>query len=216
LLVAIYPLSEERRRQMILRAAAISFLVFGFASIAQAVPITFTASLDGPSESPPVASPGTGNAVVVYDDAAHTLSVEVTFSDLVGMTTVAHIHCCVASPGTGTVGVATYPVTFPGFPAGVTSGTYSSPTAIDLTDSLSYTAGFLAGFGGGTAAGAEAALLAGLLDGSAYFNIHTSFAPGGEIRGFLEQRIPEPATLGLFGAGLAGLAVVRRRRKVKA
>jgi len=198
---------------MILRAAAISFLVFGFASIAQAVPITFTASLDGPSESPPVPSPGTGNAVVIYDDVAHSLSVEVTFSGLVGTTTVAHIHCCVASPGIGTVSVATYPGTFPDFPAGVMSGTYASPSPIDLTDPTSYTAGFLAGFGGGTAAGAEAALLSGMLDGLAYFNIHSSFVSSGEIRGFLEQRIPEPATLALFGAGLAGLAVIRRRRR---
>jgi uncharacterized membrane protein len=194
---------------MNLRAAVISSIMLGFTSIAHAVPITFTASLDGPNESPPVASPGTGNAVVVYDNIAHTLTVDVTFSGLVGTTTVAHIHCCVASPGTGTIGVATYPGTFPG---GVMSGAYSSPSPIDLTDPASYTASFLANFGGGTAAGAEAALLAGFLDELAYFNIHSSFAGGGEIRGFLEQRIPEPMTLALFGAGLAGLAVIRRRR----
>jgi len=36
---------------------------------------------------------------------------------------------------------------------------------------------------GGTAAGAEAALVGGLAAGQAYFNIHTSPFPGGEIRG---------------------------------
>jgi hypothetical protein len=105
--------------------------------------------------------------------------------------------------------VATFPGTFPGFPAGVTSGTYVGSWS--LTDTASYTAGFLTNFGGGTASGAEAALLTGLLDGRAYVNIHTSFAPGGEIRGFL-QRVPEPGTLGLLLFGMMG-AVARRRRR---
>jgi hypothetical protein len=186
--------------------------MFGFSSVAHAVPITFTASLDGPSENPPVASDGTGNVVVTYDSVAHTLSVAAEFADLEGTTTVAHIHCCVAAPGT--VGVATYPSTFPGFPVGVSNGTYVSPSPIDLTLTTSYTAGFLNNFGGGTAAGAEAALVAGMLAGMAYFNIHTSFASGGEIRGFLEQKIPEPGTLGLLGIGMLGVLLARRRRLV--
>lgn len=169
----------------------------------QAAPIVFTTNL-----APEVAgSSGTGFATVVFDSTAHTLEVEASFSDLTGTTTVAHIHCCVDPPGT--VGVATYPGTFPGFPMGVTSGVYVSPT-IDLTLASSYTAGFLNNFGGGTVAGAEAALLAGLLDGKAYFNIHTSFAPGGEIRGFLAP-VPEPAALLLLAAGF-GAAAARRRR----
>jgi hypothetical protein len=50
--------------------------------------------------------------------------------------------------------------------------------------------------------------------GEAYFNIHTTANPSGEIRGFLVG-IPEPSTLALFGSGLVGLATLRRRRKAK-
>ena len=45
-----------------------------------------------------------------------------------------------------------------------------------------------------------------VLAGNAYFNIHTSVFPGGEIRG---QVVPEPTSLALLG--LAGLTVLRRR-----
>jgi hypothetical protein len=76
----------------------------------RAAVITFGATLTGPSETPPVASPGTGTALVTYDSLAHTLQVAVDWAGLVGTTTVSHIHCCVDSPGT--VGVATYPGTF--------------------------------------------------------------------------------------------------------
>ena len=61
-------------------------------------------------------------------------------------------------------------------------------------------------------AGAEAALFAGMSDGKAYFNIHTTFVPSGEIRGFLAQAVPEPGSLALIGLGLAGLAFRRRKK----
>jgi len=108
------------------------FLVVGAALLlpARAIdasPITFVATLTGASESPPTGSPGTGHATVVLDPVANTLHVDVTFSGLLAGTTMSHIHCCLPSPEAPgiNVGVATTTPTFPGFPLGVTSGTYS-------------------------------------------------------------------------------------------
>lgn len=178
---------------------------------AQGANLVFTAHLSGGAESPPVESPGTGFTTVTYDPLGHTLRVEATFSDLVEPTTVAHIHAPTAFAGIGTVGVATQLPTFPGFPAGVTAGTYDA--TFDLRETSSFSPSFLTIHGGGDPAEAEAALIAALLDGKAYLNIHTTFAPGGEIRGFLAPSVPEPG-MGLAGVvALLGLFGVNRWRR---
>jgi hypothetical protein len=179
------------------------------ASAAYAVPITFTAILDGPSESPPNASPATGFATVIFDIAAHTMSVDVSFSGLLGTTTASHIHCCTAAPNTGTAGVATTTPTFAGFPLGVTSGIYSN--TLDMTLASSYNPAFVTAHGGSIAM-AEADLLAAMLNDQTYLNIHTTFRPGGEIRGFLHE-VPEPTTLLLLGTGLSAAALRSRKRR---
>lgn len=168
----------------------------------------FSALMDGPSEFPPVASPGTGFAAVAIDTLAHTMTVHAEWSDLVGLTTAAHIHCCVdPDAAVLTVGMATTTPSFPGFALGVTSGIFDN--VFDLTETASFSAAFL-GAHGGTPAGAEAALIAGLLAGEAYVNIHTSFAAGGEIRGFLA--VPEPGSIALLALALGTAFFATRRR----
>ena len=168
-----------RRRDMnVVRLSAL--LLFLFPCTTYGGSFVFTGSLAGSNENPPTASPATGSATVTYDDAAHSLRVQVTFSGLGSGTTAAHIHCCIAPPMN--TGVATPSPSFPGFPLGVTSGTYDG--MLDLTNSSSFNPAFVTAHGG-TVAAAESALVTGLAQGMAYLNIHTSVFPGGEIRSFL-------------------------------
>jgi hypothetical protein len=187
----------------------VAVVVLGLSSPGLTTTITYTANLDGPSEFPPNASPGTGFAQVTFDDIANTLRVQVSFSGLVAPTSAAHIHAATALPLTGIAGVATQTPFFVGFPIEVTSGTYDHTFDMTLTSSFNTT--FVTA-NGGTAASAEAALGAALEAGRAYLNIHSSTFTGGEIRGFLAP-VPVPATMLLFGTGLAGLAGIRLRRK---
>lgn len=187
--------------------AALAALMAGVAP-AQAAVFSFNALLSGEVTG----TTGTGSINVVYDDVAANFTYDVTFNGLSSGTTVAHIHCCTAEPGTGNAAPASELPTLNGFPVGATSGSYDD--VIDMTDPESFNPAFVTA-NGGTVTSALAALIAGMNAGTAYFNVHTQTNPAGEIRGFLvadkdsggASDVPLPAGLGLFltAVGLLGL-----------
>lgn len=146
---------------------------------AHATLFSLDAVLDGLQETPPVATPASGTASLTYDDASNLLNWTISFQSLIGTTTDAHFH------GPAPVGT----------PAGV-------QVPIPHTNGL--TADTLIGSATLTAT-QETQLLAGLW----YINIHSTFRPGGEIRGQVNV-VPEPGTLLLVAGGVAWLAARRR------
>lgn len=189
--------------------AALGLLLSAMAA-AHATPVSYTAILSGPNESPPTSSRGVGATLVTFDDTTHALTVDTAFAGLSGGSTASHIHCCTTTPGTGTAGIATETPTFAGFPLGVRTGAFSH--TYDTSLASTWNPAFLSS-NGGTAAGAEAAFNAGLMAGDAYLNIHTTANPGGEVRGFLKPvaAVPEPANYAMLLAGIP-LMMWRRRR----
>ncbi len=193
----------------LLGLAMLTLVLTALPETSRGTPVIYGATLTGPDESPPNASPGFGSATVTFDLAVHSMRVEVSFSGLLDPTTASHIHAATASPGTGTAGVATQVPTFVGFPLGVTSGSYDM--TFDTGLSSTYNPSFVTARRG-SISGAESALAASLAAGTAYLNIHTTAFPGGEIRGFLTP-VPEPSSLALLGAGLLGLLALNRARR---
>jgi hypothetical protein len=149
---------------------------------------TMTAAEDGATNSN-----GSGSATVTYNMAANDFTYTLSWSNLTGDATMAHIH----NGAPGVAGPVIVPFFMMSMPAtGSMSGTL---TQADVTPAN----------GINTIADVAAAIEAG----NAYVNVHTAEYPGGEIRGQLavsSAAVPEPMSIGLLLLG-AGVAAGLRR-----
>lgn len=197
---------------MLVRIVTATILVLALGATARAQ--SYEAFLDGLQEDPVVVTPGTGFGTAVFNPATNLLTVNLSFSGLVGTTTDSHIHCCFgeptdAPPGT-TAGVAVG-FTPHGFPLGVTSGNFNA--SFDLLNATNYTSTEIAESGGAVIQARDRLLAAmdpGATTGGAYFNIHTTFRGGGEIRGNISL-VPEPASLALLLCGAFAVCLAQTR-----
>ena len=146
--------------------------------------VNLVANIDGPSANAGAGtgSSGVGTTTLTFDDATNLLSWSGVFSGLTNEFTVAHFHGPALPSQNAGVQVAITVVTDIGNLSGTFNGsaTISAPQASDLLNDLWY------------------------------INIHSQFAPGGEIRGQVIT-IPEP-TSALFLGCTGALACLRRRR----
>jgi len=152
---------------------------------------SFISFLNGAQETPtPVVTPAFGNGTVLLNAAQNQITINLTFQGLLAPVTVAHIH-------NGAFGA-------------------SGPVILDIRSLIDFSArDFTSGAIFGRVLNVTPAQASVLLAGNGYFNIHTSFAPGGEIRGQINV-VPEPSTYLLMATGLGGLMLFARRRRTDA
>jgi len=142
--------------------------------------------LKGFEEAPIVVSGASGELSLAINEAAGTIAYEVTYQDLEGTVTQSHIHigqknvvggisiwlCQTAlAPAPAAVTALTPPC--PGTHSGTVSGTLTAANVIGPT-------------GQAVPAGAIADVFTAIRAGKAYGNVHSTSAPGGEIRGQLD------------------------------
>ncbi len=181
----------------------IGFLALGSAAV-QAAVHDFGVLLSGADEVPAVATDGSGEGFVLFDDDTGELAWLVSFRALtapiyaVGAGPTAHIHH-------GPIGGSGPPVIFldstnPGTTIsgeGKSEGVFAGASILDSV--------------------VDADIITALFDGMLYMNFHTSFSAGGEIRGqivpasVVPSPVPLPAAAWLLISGL--LAATRWCRR---
>jgi hypothetical protein len=142
----------------------------------------FTATLNGAQQVPPVPTPGTGTASILFNPDLSTISVNISSTGLLGAITAQHLHVGAA----GTNG----PVAQDANGNNIELGTANPATGTFTVDNS--TAHNPGGF------------ISQLQAGNIYTNIHTSLFPNGEIRGQFSQVAGTFTDLGGNLIGVAG------------
>jgi hypothetical protein len=159
---------QEAHMKQIYRSLALAAALLVTVAGVGLAQTNFVVSMDGAQEVPPVPTPATGSGTGVLSADQTTFTLSYSFSGLIGTQTVQHIHI-------GPVGVGGGVVKDLPFGSPVVNFVWSST---DATQPLT------------------PALVASLLAEGLYVNIHSTFRPGGEIRGqlLLEQVGTEPSS----------------------
>jgi hypothetical protein len=137
-------------------AAALGSIALLAAVPAEAKVFPFTALLNAPQEVPPTASSAQGVAHMTFDSDTDLLCYAISYQGLVGAETMAHFHTNV--PGVDG------PIIFDISPMPPGPSPLGSPKS-------------------GCVGPLDSAQFKSLKSGLFYINIHSSFDPGGEIRG---------------------------------
>lgn len=167
------------RLRLILAVAAVQIC----AQTALAHHFRYTADLTGSTVSPPTGSTALGHVVVIIDEDLHTMQILTEFNGLAGAVTGAHLHGPTDEVFDGTADAITPSPAPAGFPTGGTSGNYLS-SLFDLESASSFDPAFVAAHGP-LSTDPMQAMFEALDDGKAYFDIHTTAFPNGEVRGFV-------------------------------
>jgi hypothetical protein len=182
-------MSERRRKPSMKKLLLLTLLVPAF-SVATAAPDddanTFTASLRGLSEVPPVATAATGSFTATLSTDGSTLTYEETYTNLSTQILFSHIHFGLPREAAGIMVFLCGPAA--GAMGGPPAGTPNPPACPDTTSGTvtgSVTAANVIGPNAqGITPGADfAKVVQALREGAAYVNVHTTRSPSGEIRG---------------------------------
>ena len=160
----------------------------------------YSFNLSATQEVPTNTSTAAGSFQLTVDDTANTVSFSMAAFNFVGTVTAAHIHFGLAGSN-GSVVYDLYNLSIPASNNSDISGliffipnsfgfatTSAKPVGLTLADNIN------------------------AMPWSYYVNVHTTFKPGGEIRGQVAA-IPEPGTYALLAMGLGMIGVAARRRR---
>jgi hypothetical protein len=167
-------------RTLAVSTATVGLLLAGsFFAFGQGKQKSFRATLNGYSEVPAVSSTGSGLFRATADQSDTSLSYELSYANLEGTVTVAHVH--LGQTGVNG-GVLFFLCGGGGKPACPASGTViGTVIAADVIGPV----------GQGIAAGEFAEILQAMRSGVTYANVHTTEFPGGEIRGQVSDSASE-------------------------
>ena len=140
------------------------------------------ARLDASNEVPTVISAATGRFRGALDVSAGTIEYELSYEGLEGTVTQAHIHVGqrFAAGGISIWLCANPPIMAP-------PGTQTCPASPATITGTITAADVVGPAGQGVPPGSFADAVEAILSGNAYANVHSTSAPGGEVRGQIRQ-----------------------------